>query len=62
MKKLISKAELIDELGVSFPTVWSWMCKGEFPRPIELSDNVIRWEADEIAAWRESRPRRTYKK
>jgi len=61
MQKLISKAELIDRLGVSFPTIWSWMRQGKFPKPIELSDAKIAWIESEVTEWCESRPRRAYK-
>ena len=30
--RLISKAEVLDRIGVTYPTLWVWMRRGVFPR------------------------------
>ncbi len=41
--KLISKPEVIDKVGVSYPTLWDWMRKGKFPRSRQLGGKVCGW-------------------
>ena len=40
---------------------WRMIREGSFPAPVELSPNKLGWFEDEIDAWLESRPRRTYR-
>ena len=34
--RLISKPEVLDRVGVTFPTLWAWMRAGVFPRSRDL--------------------------
>ncbi len=36
MDRLISKLQVLDRVGVSYPTLWQWMRQGKFPRSREL--------------------------
>jgi prophage regulatory protein len=58
--RLISKPEVLDRVGVSFPTVWKWMREGDFPRSRDLGGKTC-WLASEIDEWILSRPVRKYK-
>ena len=40
--------------------IWRNIQAGTFVAPLELGPNSIGWYEDEIDAWLESRPRRTY--
>lgn len=60
MDRLLSKAEVLERVGVSYPTVWLWMRQGRFPKPHDLG-GVIRWRESELADWLERQPRREYK-
>ncbi len=40
--------------------IWRNVQAGNFPAPLELGPNSIGWYEDEIDAWLEARPRRTY--
>ena len=40
--------------------IWREIGAGRFPAPIELGPNSVGWYEDEIDAWLEARPRRTY--
>jgi prophage regulatory protein len=53
--RLISKPEVLDRVGVSFPTIWKWMQVGKFPRSRELGGKVA-WLEHEISAWILARP------
>lgn len=37
--------------GVSEKTLWVWVSKGEFPKPIELSRGITVWRKSDIDNW-----------
>jgi predicted DNA-binding transcriptional regulator AlpA len=58
--RLISKPEVLDRVGVTFPTLWAWMRAGNFPRARILGGRTC-WLESEIDAWIENRPIRRLK-
>ena len=58
--RLISKPEVLDRVGVTFPTLWAWMRAGTFPRSRDLGGRAC-WLKSEIDAWIENRPIRRLK-
>jgi prophage regulatory protein len=58
--KLISKAEVVERIGVSFPTIWAWMRAGKFPRARELRGRPA-WIENEVEKWIRARPLIKYK-
>lgn len=42
-------------LSVSVSSIWGWVKKGKFSRPIKLSDNVTAWEVSEVDSWIKAR-------
>ncbi len=62
IRRMIRKPELVDMLGVSYPTIWTWMRHGKFPRPVKVvSNSIVAWYLDEIIDWQRSLERRDYK-
>jgi predicted DNA-binding transcriptional regulator AlpA len=59
-RKLLFRPELLEMFHVSSPTIWLWMQRRGFPRPIVVVGRDA-WFADEVQAWIESRPRRRIK-
>jgi prophage regulatory protein len=62
--RLMNKAEVLEKIGVSFPTLWWWMREGRFPMPIRLGDGPrsrVAWHLNEVEAWIADRPRQEYK-
>lgn len=53
--RLISKPEVLDRVGVSYPTLWLWMREGKFPRSRELGGKSA-WIESEINSWITNRP------
>jgi predicted DNA-binding transcriptional regulator AlpA len=53
--RLMSKHEVMDHVGLSYPTIWQMMLDGKFPRSRELGRGV-RWIAGEIEDWCRNRP------
>lgn len=58
--RLFSRPEVIERVGVTFPTLWTMMHRGEFPRAIIVAGGSL-WRADAIDAWIDALPRRRYK-
>jgi predicted DNA-binding transcriptional regulator AlpA len=58
--RLISKPELLERLGVSYPTLWNWMRRGTFPRSRQLGGKVA-WIESEVEAWIAALPVRRLK-
>jgi predicted DNA-binding transcriptional regulator AlpA len=52
--RLLYKAEVLEIAGVSYPTLWAWMCAGKFPRPRVTSggsNSKNAWRSDEVERW-----------
>jgi predicted DNA-binding transcriptional regulator AlpA len=61
-RRFIYKAEVLRRVGLTFPTVWKLMMRGEFPRSRVVADGQrVAWFEDEVDAWMESRPTRRLK-
>jgi predicted DNA-binding transcriptional regulator AlpA len=58
--RLISKAEVLDRCGLTFPTIWQWMREGRFPLSREVAGGKALWLESEIDEWILSRPVRRY--
>lgn len=57
--KLLSKAEMLARVGVSYSSVWNWIIAGIFPPGRALSTGKrgrIMWVESEIDDWIASRP------
>lgn len=59
--RLIAKREVLELIGVSYPTIWKWMQEGIFPRSRQLGINKTVWLESEIYAWINALPRRPIK-
>jgi prophage regulatory protein len=59
--RLLSKVEVIDRIGVTYPIIWKWMLEGKFPRSVELGTKKIAWYEHEIDDWIANLPRRRLK-
>jgi prophage regulatory protein len=58
--RLISKPEVLDRVGVTFPTIWKWMREGKFPRSRVLGGKTA-WIESEVEAWIAALPVRRLK-
>jgi prophage regulatory protein len=48
---LLDKKQVINRVGVSFPTIWKWMRAGKFPRARTVGDLKSVWLESEVEAW-----------
>lgn len=58
--RLISKPEVLERVGVTYPTIWAWMRQGKFPRSRELGGKIA-WIESEVNEWIANRPVRRLK-
>jgi predicted DNA-binding transcriptional regulator AlpA len=58
--RLLDKDEILTITGVSFPTVWSWMRTGKFPRSRVVGGKSM-WLSTEIEGWLAALPVRKLK-
>ena len=61
MTRLLTKAEVLDRVALSYPSVWRLMRRGEFPRGLKVSGESVRWVEAEVEAWIRSRQRQRLK-
>ena len=57
----LSKAQVLQKIPVTAPTLWAWVRQGKFPRPRAIFNKTV-WVAAEVDAWMEARPHREYKR
>lgn len=57
--RLLTKPEVIDRVGRSFPCIWAWMREGFFPRARELDGRPV-WIESEVEAFIKNLPVRPY--
>ncbi|MDE5440532.1 AlpA family phage regulatory protein [Bradyrhizobium sp. CSA207] len=58
--RLIDRTELLRRIPFSFPTIWTWMKAGEFPRSRDTGGKAT-WVESEIDRWISERPRKLLK-
>jgi predicted DNA-binding transcriptional regulator AlpA len=58
--RLLSKREVLAIVGVSYPTLWSWMRQGKFPRSRVVGGKSM-WLSTDIEAWLATLPVRKLK-
>ena len=49
--------EVLSIVGVARQTLYQWMARDAFPRPLKLSGSAIAWRESEVRDWLNSRPR-----
>ena len=59
MDKLLTKAEVIEISGFSYPQIWRWMREGKFPRSLKVGKGPagrVMWRESEIEDWIDNLP------
>ena len=54
--ELLSSEDILARLKITTSTLYRWMGKQGFPRPIKLA-STARWYSSEVEDWIASRPR-----
>jgi predicted DNA-binding transcriptional regulator AlpA len=58
--RLLSKGDVMDKVGVTYPTIWKLMREGAFPRSVVIGGKVL-WVEAEIDEYIARLPRRRLK-
>ena len=58
--RLLLKPAVLDKVPFSYPTIWSWMRAGSFPRSVTIGGRV-GWYESEIEDWLASLKRTSLK-
>jgi prophage regulatory protein len=48
--RILRQRQVLQLLGISSSTLWEWVRRGRFPKPIAIGPNSKAWLADEIDA------------
>ena len=56
---LMKRPEVEAAVGLSCASLYRLMSCGEFPRPIKIGQRAVRWRAEDVAAYLETRPEST---
>jgi len=56
MRIAVSKADLPEVVGLSYPAVRRLVAAGQFPPPRQLSPGRVGWLLSELQAWASTRP------
>jgi predicted DNA-binding transcriptional regulator AlpA len=62
--RLLKKRDVLRLTGVSYPTLWAWMCAGKFPRARIVGKGRkgrSHWRSDEVEQWLANLPVRRLK-
>ena len=52
---LLRRPQVEARTGISRSTIYLWMEKGDFPRPVKLGARLVAWRESDITAWLDSR-------
>lgn len=55
LQRHLRRPEVQDLIGLGRSTIYALMSKGEFPRPVRLTNKAVGWPEGEIAEWLASR-------
>ena len=53
---MLRRGEVERRLGVSRSWIYAAMDRGEFPRPIKIGPQAVRWRIADLKQWEASRP------
>jgi prophage regulatory protein len=59
--RLLSKGEMLDKVGLTYPTIWKLMRQGAFPRAVVIGGGKNAWLEHEIDEFIANLPRRRLK-
>lgn len=56
-ERLMRMREVLSIVGVARQTLYQWMARDAFPKPLKLNGSTIAWREREVRDWLHSRPR-----
>lgn len=53
--RVMKLKEVIKTTGLSRSSIYAYMSKGEFPKPIQLGPRAVGWIEEEVREWLQER-------
>lgn len=47
--------DLAEKFQVSRHSIWRWVREEDFPKPIKLGPQAVRWRAEDVQAWEDAK-------
>ena len=54
-ERILRRPDVEARTGLSRSTIYDWMKRGEFPKPVALGSRMVGWRESDIQAWLEAR-------
>jgi len=54
VRKMLTMNEVLALLGVNRTTLYRWVWKNEFPKPLKVGPSTVRFYEDEVVAWQQA--------
>ena len=48
---LLREARVLERVDISRRTLWRWVQAGQFPEPVAVGPNAVRWRSDQLDEW-----------
>ena len=53
--RVIKLKDVIDTTGLSKSSIYAYMSRGDFPKPIQLGPRAVAWVEEEVHGWLEEK-------
>jgi prophage regulatory protein len=50
-ERILRRPEVERRTSLSKSSIYSWMARGDFPRPVALGTRAVGWRESDIEAW-----------
>ena len=50
-ERILRRPDVENITGLSRSTIYAWMERGEFPKPVALGARLVGWRESDIEAW-----------
>lgn len=54
-ERILRRPDVEARTGLSRSTIYDWMKRGEFPKPVALGARLVGWRESDVTAWLEAR-------
>lgn len=55
-ERLVRRPEVLEKTGIGgASTLYDWMSRGTFPRPVKIGARAVAWRESDVLAWIEAR-------
>ena len=54
-ERILRRPNVEARTGLSRSTIYDWMKRGDFPKPVALGARLVGWRESDIQAWLEAR-------